>query len=230
MLRLEDVHVYFGKSHILQGVDLQVRQGEVLAVLGRNGVGKTTTLRTIMGVVRPSRGGITFGEHDLLSCQPYRIPRLGIGYVPQGRHIFPKLTTLENIQSAVVRGGMDQKMLELVYEYFPRLRERASQAGGTLSGGEQQMLAMARAMITNPRLMILDEPTEGLMPLMVQTIRDTIRRLNQERGTTVLLVEQNLETALEVAHRICVMEKGRVRYSESVDRLDRDKLLSFLGV
>jgi branched-chain amino acid transport system ATP-binding protein len=230
MLRLQDVHVYYGKSYILQGVDLEVAKGQVLGVVGRNGVGKTTTLRTIMGLVRPRRGTIELEGQDIVNIRSHTIPRLGIGYVPQGRRIFPRLTTLENIQSSVVTGTLDKSTLEEVYEYFPRLREREKQPGGTLSGGEQQMLAMARAMITSPKLMILDEPTEGLMPLMVKTIQDTIKRLNQEKGTTVLLVEQNLDSALGVAHKICVMEKGTVKYSDDIDNLDKDKLMAYLGV
>ncbi|MGD8562293.1 MAG: ABC transporter ATP-binding protein [Desulfarculaceae bacterium] len=230
MLRLQGVHVYYGKSYILQGVDLEVAKGQVLGVVGRNGVGKTTTLRTIMGLVRPRRGTIELEGQDIVNIRSHTIPRLGIGYVPQGRRIFPRLTTLENIQSSVVTGALDKRTLEEVYEYFPRLREREKQPGGTLSGGEQQMLAMARAMITSPKLMILDEPTEGLMPLMVKTIQDTIKRLNQEKGTTVLLVEQNLDSALGVAHKICVMEKGTVKYSDDIDNLDKDKLMAYLGV
>jgi len=230
MLSLQDIHVYYGKSYILQGASLEVNQGEVLALLGRNGVGKTTTLRAIMGMAPPSRGSIKFSDHELTELPSHRIPRLGIGYVPQGRRIFPRLTVLENIQSAVVVGNVSQENLQEAFDYFPRLRERIKQPGGTLSGGEQQMLAMARAMITNPKLMILDEPTEGLMPIMVDTIRDSILKLNRGKGTTVLLVEQNLDTALAVADRVCVMEKGVIKYSGGVKELDKDKLLAYLGV
>ncbi len=230
MLRLRDVHVYYGKSYILQGVSLHLRSGEVLGILGRNGVGKTTTLRAIMGLARPRRGQILFQDQDLSRLQAFRIPRLGIGYVPQGRRIFPRLTTLENIQSAVVSQSINQAALDEVYQYFPRLKERAKQPGGTLSGGEQQMLAMARAMICHPQLMILDEPTEGLMPLMVDTIQRTITKLNREMGTTVLLVEQNLDTALAVSDRVCVMEKGIVKYQEDKGNLDKQKLMGYLGV
>lgn len=230
MLELNDVHVYYGKSYILQGVTLGVETGEVYGMVGRNGVGKTTMLRTIFGLNRARRGTITFQGQDITHMPAYRIPRLGIGYVPQGRHIFPKLTTLENIMTAVVTGRMNQDLLDEVYDYFPRLKERSKQLGGTLSGGEQQMLAMGRAMIANPKLLILDEPTEGLMPLMVDTIRTSIQRLNREKGVTVLLVEQNLDTVLHVCGRVSVLEKGVLKYTENVDQLDRTKLLAHLGV
>jgi branched-chain amino acid transport system ATP-binding protein len=230
MLKLNDVHVYYGKSYILQGMTLSVREGEVLGMVGRNGVGKTTTLRTILGLSRARLGSIEFQGQDITRMPAYRIPRLGMGYVPQGRRIFPKLTTLENIMTAVVSGRMDQRLLDEIYDYFPRLAEREKQLSGTLSGGEQQMLAMARAMIANPKLLILDEPTEGLMPLMVDTIRTSIERLNREKKVTVLLVEQNLDTVLEACERVCIVEKGTVKYNESVDQLDRGKLLTYLGV
>ncbi len=230
MLELKDIHVYYGKSYILQGVTLGVETGEVLGMVGRNGVGKTTTLRTIFGLSRAKQGTITFQGQDITRMPAHRIPRLGIGYVPQGRRIFPKLTTLENIMTAVVSGRVDQGLLEEVYDYFPRLKERPKQLGGTLSGGEQQMLAMARAMIANPRLLILDEPTEGLMPILVETIRKSIQRLNREKGVTVLLVEQNLDTVLKVCGRVSILEKGVLKYTETVDKLDRTKLLAHLGV
>lgn len=230
MLELNDIHVYYGKSYILQGVTLKVHEGEVLGMVGRNGVGKTTTLRTIFGLSRARQGTITFQGQDITRMPAHRIPRLGIGYVPQGRRIFPKLTTLENIMTALVSGRLDNGLLEEVYGYFPRLRERHKQLGGTLSGGEQQMLAMARAMIANPRLLILDEPTEGLMPSMVDAIRASIRRLNSEKKVTVLIVEQNLDTVLEVCGRVCIVEKGAVKYTEAVNQLDRNKLLTYLGV
>jgi len=230
MLELKDIHVYYDKSYILQGVTLQVRTGEVFGMVGRNGVGKTTTLRTIFGLSRAKQGTVTFQGQDITRMPAYQIPRLGIGYVPQGRRIFPKLTTLENIMTAVVSGRLDQGLLEEVYDYFPRLKQRPKQLGGTLSGGEQQMLAMARAMIANPKLLILDEPTEGLMPIMVETICESIQRLNHEKGVTVLLIEQNLNTVLKVCGRVSILEKGIFKYTDTVDNLDRAKLLAHLGV
>ncbi len=230
ILDLNDVHVYYGKSYVLQGVTFSVEVGEVLGMVGRNGVGKTTTLRTIFGLSRPKKGTIAFQGKDITHMPGHQIPRLGIGYVPQGRRIFPKLTTLENIMTAVISGDLNQRLLDEVYDYFPRLQEREDQLGGTLSGGEQQLLAMARAMIAEPKLLVLDEPTEGLMPIMVDRIRESIQRLNQEKGVTVLLVEQNLDTVLRVCNRICVMEKGVIKYREMVERLDREKLLQYLGV
>ncbi|MEW6267191.1 MAG: ABC transporter ATP-binding protein [Thermodesulfobacteriota bacterium] len=230
MLELRELEVYYDKSYILQGLFLRVRPGEILSILGRNGVGKTTILRTIMGLVRPRSGTIIFDGREITRLAAYKIPRLGIGYVPQGRRIFPRLTTMENIMTAVVKGSVSQKSLEEIFGYFPRLEERRQQPGGTLSGGEQQMLAMARAMISEPKMLILDEPTEGIMPLLVQTIRQTITKLNREKGTTILLVEQNLDTALAVSHRLCVVEKGVVKYSDALEDLDKNKLVSYLVV
>lgn len=230
MLELQDLKVYYDKSYILQGLSLELEAGEILSIIGRNGVGKTTILRTIMGLVRPRSGKVIFDDRDITRLAAHRIPRLGIGYVPQGRRIFPRLTILENIMSAVVTGSVNQRSLEEIYTYFPVLKERQKQPGGTLSGGEQQMLAMARAMITEPKMLILDEPTEGIMPLLVQTIRQSILKLNREKGTTVLLVEQNLDTALEVSNRLCVVEKGTVKLSTTMEDLDKNKLIGFLGV
>jgi branched-chain amino acid transport system ATP-binding protein len=170
MLSLRDVHVHIGKLHILQGVNLEVKPGESAALLGRNGVGKTTTLRAIMGLVSKTSGAIKFHELDLASCRPHEIPGKGIGYVPQGRGIFPNLSVLENLNIAVT-GKRDLEREDYVFTCFPRLKERLRQAGSTLSGGEQQMLAIARCLMMRPRLIILDEPTEGIMPRLVSQIR-----------------------------------------------------------
>jgi len=211
MLRLDDVHVHIGKLHILQGVNLEVKPGESAALLGRNGVGKTTTLRAIMGLTKKSRGKVVFEDFDLAGCQPHEVPRRGIGYVPQGRGIFPNLTVMENLCIGVPR-GRDPEREDYVFGCFPRLKERLKQSGNTLSGGEQQMLAIARCLMMRPKLIILDEPTEGIMPRLVSQIRREIHRINQS-GVSILLVEQNVETALKLCPRVFLMEKGTVVYS-----------------
>jgi len=211
MLSLRDVHVHIGKLHILQGVNLEVQPGEAAALLGRNGVGKTTTLRAIMGLARRSQGSIEFAGADLGDVQPHEVPRQGIGYVPQGRGIFPNLTVEENLYIAV-RGRPDPARQDYVFTCFPRLKERLKQPGNTLSGGEQQMLAIGRCLMMGPKLIILDEPTEGIMPRLVSQIRREIHRINQS-GVSILLVEQNVETALKLCPRVFLMEKGSVVYS-----------------
>ena len=178
MLRLDDVHVHIGKLHILQGVNLEVKGGECAALLGRNGVGKTTTLRAIMGLAPRSRGTVEFDGFDLARCPPHEVPRHGIGYVPQGRGIFPNLTVMENLCIGLP-GKRDPEREDYVFGCFPRLKERLKQSGNTLSGGEQQMLAIARCLMMRPKLIILDEPTEGIMPRLVSQIRREIHRINQ---------------------------------------------------
>lgn len=217
MLSLNDVNVHIGKLHILQGVNLEVKAGESAALLGRNGVGKTTTLRAIMGLVAKSAGAIHFDGADLSACAPHQIPRKGIGYVPQGRGIFPGLTVLENLCIGVT-GKPDATLEEYVFTCFPRLKERLKQQGSTLSGGEQQMLAIARCLMMRPKLIILDEPTEGIMPRLVSQIRREIHRINQT-GISILLVEQNVETALKLCPRIFLMEKGTVVHSGAAQEL-----------
>jgi len=211
LLSLRDVHVHIGKLHILQGVNLEVKAGECAALLGRNGVGKTTTLRSIMGLVATSAGRIEFDGADLAKFQPHIIPRKGIGYVPQGRGIFPTLSVVENLNIGLP-GKRDTEREDYVLTCFPRLKERLKQSGGTLSGGEQQMLAIARCLMMRPKLIILDEPTEGIMPRLVSQIRREIHRINQT-GVSILLVEQNVETALKLCPRVFVMEKGTVVHS-----------------
>jgi len=211
MLRLDDLHVHIGKLHILQGVHLDVQPGESAALLGRNGVGKTTTLRAIMGLVPRSRGTVEFDGIDLSRCPPHEVPRRGIGYVPQGRGIFPNLTVLENLNIGLP-GKRDTEREEYVFGCFPRLKERLKQSGNTLSGGEQQMLAIARCLMMRPKLIILDEPTEGIMPRLVSQIRREIHRINQA-GVSILLVEQNVDTALKLCPRVFLMEKGTIVHS-----------------
>ena len=225
MLTLDDVHTYYGKSHVLHGVSLEVRAGEVVGLLGRNGVGKSTTLKTVMGLVRPAAGRITFHGQAIGGLPPYRLARLGIGYVPEDRRIFRLLSVLENLRTGLDREGVDEArrgaLLDKVYGSFPVLRERRDQAGGTLSGGEQQMLSIARAMMLEPKIILLDEPTEGLMPRMVSQIREIIQVLHRE-GVAILLVEQNVPLTLEVSDRVYVMEKGAIRHHAPAAALRAD--------
>ena len=217
MLSLKDVHVHIGKLHILQGVTMDIKPGESAALLGRNGVGKTTTLRAIMGLLRRSAGAIEFDGKDLGELQPHRIPHTGIGYVPQGRGIFPTLSVEENLLIGV-SGRRDTEREDYVFTCFPRLKERLKQSGNTLSGGEQQMLAIARCLMMRPKLIILDEPTEGIMPRLVSQIRREIHRINQT-GVSILLVEQNVETALKLCPRVFLMEKGTIVHSGAAHEL-----------
>jgi branched-chain amino acid transport system ATP-binding protein len=235
MLTLDGVHTYYAKSHILHGVSLEVRPGEVVGLLGRNGVGKSTTLKTIMGIVRPSSGRIVFDGRDIAGLPPYRLARVGIGYVPEDRRIFRLLSVLENLRTGLdrpeVTAARRQALLDKVYESFPILAERRNQAGGTLSGGEQQMLAIARAMMLEPRIILLDEPTEGLMPRMVAQIREIIDVLHKD-GVAILLVEQNVPLTLDVSDRVYIMEKGTVRHHgpAAALRADATVIHQYLGV
>jgi branched-chain amino acid transport system ATP-binding protein len=223
LVRVEDVHTYYGKSHILHGVSLTVAPGEVVGLLGRNGVGKSTTLKTIMGLVNPSHGTVLLDGNAITRLPPHRLARLGIGYVPEDRRIFRLLTVMENLRTGLDHGGMTEErrkmLLEKVFAYFPVLAERRSQAGGTLSGGEQQMLAIARAMMLEPKIILLDEPTEGLMPRMVSQIRQIIEILHND-GVAILLVEQNVPLTLEASQRLYIMEKGSVRHHCAASEID----------
>jgi len=230
MLKLSGVNVHYGKLHILRGVSLEVGSGESVALLGRNGVGKTTTLRAIMGLARRSAGSVEFNGVDLARVKPYEVPRLGIGYVPQGRGIFPNLSVYENLCIGL-RVKPDAETEGYVFAHFPRLKERMKQPGGTLSGGEQQMLAIARCLMMRPKLIILDEPTEGIMPLLVTQIRREIRRIH-DSGVSILLVEQNVETALRLCPRVVIMEKGSIVHTgTSAELKSRPEILHrYLGL
>ena len=235
MLTLSDVHTYYGKSHILHGVSLEVGRGEVIGLLGRNGVGKSTTLKSVMGLVRPARGHITFEGREITGLAPHQLARQGIAWVPEDRRIFKLLSVTENLRTGLDRAGLDegrrQTLLDKVYTAFPVLRERRNQAGGTLSGGEQQMLAIARAMMLEPKIVLLDEPTEGLMPRMVTQIRDIIDVLHRE-GVAILLVEQNVPLTLGVSDRIYIMEKGVVRHQAPAAalRADQSVIHQYMGI
>jgi len=230
MIELRDLNAHYGKVHVLRGVNLKVQPGEAVALLGRNGVGKTTTLKTIMGLVPPTGGTVTFNGQETSSMQPHKVPGTGIGYVPQGRGIFPILSVEENLFLGVSKRP-PQAIIDYVFDRFPRLQERLKQPGGTLSGGEQQMLAIARCLVMQPKLIILDEPTEGIMPILVKEIRREIEAV-RETGVSILLVEQNIKTALRLCTRVYLMEKGQVVHEASAEDLknDKDTLHRYLGV
>jgi branched-chain amino acid transport system ATP-binding protein len=235
LLEVEEVHTYYGKSHILDGVSLEVGRGEVVGLLGRNGVGKSTTLKAVAGLVHPSSGDVRFEGRPISRLPAHRVARLGIGYVPEDRRIFPLLTITENLRTGLDRHGVTaarkKELLDKTYEYFPVLAERRSQAGGTLSGGEQQMLAIARAMMLEPKIILLDEPTEGLMPRMVSQIREIIDVLHRDR-VAVLLVEQNVPLTLEASQRIYILEKGIVRHHAPAAELQANDAIihQYMGV
>ena len=235
LVEVEAIHTHYGKSHILDGVSLTIGKGEVVGLLGRNGVGKSTTLKSIMGLVRPSEGKVLLEGEPVTGLPPHRLARLGIGYVPEDRRIFRLLTVMENLRTGLDRVGVgDEKrsaLLEKVFAYFPVLAERRAQAGGTLSGGEQQMLAIARAMMLEPKIILLDEPTEGLMPRMVSQIEQIVGVLKNE-GVAILLVEQNVPLTLAASHRVYIMEKGVVRHHCAASEIDANHAVikQYLGV
>ena len=221
MLDIEGLNTHYGASHVLQGVDLAVPEGRICSVLGRNGVGKSTTLRTVMGLVPASGGRVLLDGVDITGWPPHRVARAGVAYVPEGRLIFPDLSVVENIRVAE-RQPAKAWPLERLFELFPSLRERSSSRGGTLSGGEQQMLAIARALVSDPKVLLLDEPSQGLAPLVVRELAEVIRHLPGQ-GVSILLVEQNMRLAQAVAHEIHIMVKGRVVYAASPERFHAEE-------
>ena len=221
MLRIDNLDFSYGDLQVLWGLSLQVNQGEIVTVLGANGAGKSTTLRNVSRLVRPSRGTITFDGHDLVKLESHQVVELGVIQVPEGRRIFPEMTVLENLRmgSFIKATRPDrQRNIERAFSLFPRLAERQKQLGGTLSGGEQQMLAIGRGLMANPRLMLLDEPSLGLSPLFVKNIFEIIKEINRQ-GTTILLVEQNVFQSLRISHRAYVLETGRVVLSGTGEEL-----------
>ena len=230
MLALEQLNVFYGRMHILHDVTLRVEAGEVVALLGRNGVGKTTTLRSIMGLTPPRSGRITFKHHDLTRLAPHRMARLGIGYVLQSPNVFPRLSVQENLRLGLPPQQLQASDFDRIFDYFPVLRPRLRQPGGTLSGGEQQMLAFARVLLAQPDFMLLDEPTEGLMPQLARRVEETVRAVNQQAGTSILLVEQNVDLALRVSDRIYMMEKGEIVLASRTAEVTEGDILRHMGV
>ncbi|MCR4265484.1 ABC transporter ATP-binding protein [Nitratireductor sp. ZSWI3] len=230
-LRMEGVDSFYGHVQVLRGFDLELKSGEVLCLLGRNGAGKTTALKTIMGLVPATAGRILLGDADLTKLPPHEVPKAGVAYVPQGRRLFSELTVAENIEVGLMTRGKGAATREAVLDLFPVLRERLKQRSGTLSGGEQQMLAMARALCLEPQVLLLDEPTEGLMPSMIARIRETVAGL-RERGVSTILVEQRVDAVLPVADRVAFIENGRNRETVPVERLraDPDMVHRYVGV
>ncbi len=236
MLRLEEVNTYYGYSHILQGVSLEVKSGEIVVLLGRNGVGKTTTMKTIMGIQPPKTGKVVFLDENIAGLPPHRVAQRGISLIPEDRRVIPSLTVYENLKlGSLVRGNVQRReaMFQTVFDYFPRLKERLKQDGGRLSGGEQQMLTIARGLMARPRLMLIDEPSEGLAPKIVHEIMEIIKKL-QKDGVTILLVEQHVEMAMRLSKnlRAYIMEKGQIRMSGNLEELNCriDEVVRCLGV
>ncbi|MEE8432583.1 MAG: ABC transporter ATP-binding protein [Candidatus Desulfatibia sp.] len=235
MLKLKNINTFYGNIQALKGVSMEISEGEIITLIGANGAGKSTTLMSISGVVPPRSGQVYFMDRPIHTMSANQIVSLGISQVPEGRRIFPYLTVLENLDmGAFLRTDKDgiKKDMEDIFDLFPILAERRHQAGGTLSGGEQQMLAISRALMARPKLLLLDEPSLGLAPLVVKQIFEIIRKINTESNTTILLVEQNANLALKVAHRGYVMENGRITLSDSADRLleNEDVKRAYLGL
>jgi branched-chain amino acid transport system ATP-binding protein len=220
VLEAEDLDTFYGKSHILHGVGLEVREGEIVTLLGRNGAGKTTTLRSLVGLTPPRNGVVQIFGHTTIAWPPYRIAALGVGYVPEGRHIFPNLTVEENLKVPLERPG--PWTIARIHALFPRLAERRTNKGRQLSGGEQEMLAIARALILNPKLLILDEPSQGLAPLIVREVFKVVASAREE-GISILLVEQNVRAATEIADRAYVLDDGRVVFSGAAAEFAKDE-------
>jgi branched-chain amino acid transport system ATP-binding protein len=219
MLKLEDVHTFYGPIEALKGIDIEIKEGEIVCLIGNNGAGKSTALMTVSGILRPRSGDIVFEGKSIKGIAPYRIVRMGISQVPEGRRIFSRLTVKENLEmGAFTGGGKIHSSLEFVYSLFPVLKERQKQQGGTLSGGEQQILAIGRALMCGPRILLLDEPSLGLAPIIVSKIFRTLKEINRE-GVSVLLVEQNARAALKLSHRGYVLENGKVALAGSGEEL-----------
>jgi branched-chain amino acid transport system ATP-binding protein len=224
LLEIKDLNAHYGPSHVLQGINLNIAEGELVALLGRNGMGKSTTLKSIMGMVKPTSGAVFFGGRNIAGLPPYRVAKAGIGYVPEERRIFPDLSVLDNLMLGVKRGNSANQnnpagwTVERIFHHFPKLAERTHQHGGLLSGGEQQMLSIGRALMGNPRLLLVDEPSEGLAPIMVQEVRNVLEQINKA-GVSVLLVEHNLKVALSLAQRVYLMSKSCIGCEAGVEEV-----------
>ena len=234
LLKLNNIDTYYGLSHVLQGVSLEVSSKEIVTLVGRNGAGKTTTLKSILGITPVKSGQILFHDEDISALPTHSIVQKGIAYVPEERRVIPGLTVRENLKLALLKSknrDREEEMIDRVAQYFPILKDRLKQEGTSLSGGEQQMLAIARALITDPEIMLIDEPTEGLMPLLVETIAEIIKTIHSN-GVTVLLVEQNMEMALNISHRAYVIDEGRIQTSGDAQAILNDEEIAcqFLAV
>jgi branched-chain amino acid transport system ATP-binding protein len=234
MLNVENVNTYYGKIHALKGINLTIEQGEIVTLIGGNGAGKTTTLRTISGLIKPHEGSVTLENEDLIKYKAHEIVYKGVSMVPEGRGIFARLTVSENLEMGAFSRSNKQELtddFERVFKLFPRLKERRTQVAGTLSGGEQQMLATGRALMSHPRLLLMDEPSMGLAPVLVELIFETIQQINKE-GVTILLVEQNALMALSIAHRGYVLQTGEIVISDSAENLKNNPTVqkAYLGM
>jgi branched-chain amino acid transport system ATP-binding protein len=227
LLEIKDLNTYYGDSHALQDMSLDVQDGEIVALLGRNGMGKTTTMKSIMGLLKPKSGTVLFQGKDITGLAPYKVARAGIGYVPEERRIFPNLPVLDNLKMGIKHGkqfqsgGQNQWTFERIYNHFPFMKERQNQKGALLSGGEQQMLTIARTLMGNPVLLMVDEPTEGLAPVMVKEVRDVLADINKT-GVSILLIEHNLKVALHLANRVYLMGKAHLGFTGTVEELEAD--------
>jgi branched-chain amino acid transport system ATP-binding protein len=232
LLELDNIHTYYGHIHALKGISITVNEGEVVTLIGANGAGKSTTLRTISGMAKPRHGTVKFDGKMINNLPPHQLTRMGVGHVPEGRRIFPTLSVRENLEMGAftVPSGEVQKRIDETFVLFPRIKERLDQMGGTLSGGEQQMLAMARGLVLEPRILLLDEPSMGLAPILVEGIFDIIRTLHK-RGTTILLVEQNARMALQVADRGYVLQSGKIVLADDAKVLQESEMVrkAYLG-
>lgn len=234
MLEVENIHSYYGNIHALKGISLTVEEGEIVTLIGGNGAGKTTTLRSITGILKPRQGHVRLEGEELAAYKPHQIVYKGVAMVPEGRRIFARLSVSENLDMGAYSRNNKSEIkadLERVFELFPRLKERRNQVGGTLSGGEQQMLATARALMAHPRLLLMDEPSMGLAPVLVESIFETIKEINKE-GTTILLVEQNALMALSVASRGYVLQTGEIVLHDTAEKLKQNKMVqkAYLGM
>lgn len=226
LLEVHGLNTYYGQSRALQDISFEVGEGEVVALLGRNGMGKSTTLKSIMGLLKPRSGKIVFSGAEITGRSPFKVARAGIGYVPEERRIFPTLTVLDNLKMGIKGGRVDTAdpgawTIEKIFQHFPFMKDRTHQKGGHLSGGEQQMLTIGRTLMGNPRLLMVDEPTEGLSPIMVKAVRDVLRQISQS-GISILLVEHNYQMAMSLAHRVYLMGKAHIGYTGTVKALAAD--------
>ena len=220
MLKINHMDAYYGESRIIADLNMEVENGKIVCLIGRNGVGKSTTLKSIMGLVNTPKGSILLDEKEIIKMPTYDRVKAGIGYVPQGRDIFPQMTVIENLELGLTTTGREKKVPDYIYDLFPILPKFAARRGGDLSGGQQQQLAIARALVTKPKILVLDEPTEGIQPSIIQDIGKAIRRVNKELGITVLIVEQYLEFVLEISDYIYMMEKGNIVMQGKTGELD----------